>query len=229
MNFLSHFYFERQNSSDYMVMGVVLPDLIKNADKDWNLNPQKDEYLFRDVPEYAALLSGWKRHLEVDRIFHSSLFFKEQTALLKQLILPALQTGPVKPFFLAHIGLELILDHLLLTQGIVDTAHFYQQLNNAHTPSLAGFLKYAGLPDQKRFDHFLDNFISSEYLFSYEQIENITYALNRICMRLWNNPFQEEQLQTLTLKLGEFKQQLDKQGFMTIFNQINEELDKQNF
>ncbi|HEY0176723.1 MAG TPA: hypothetical protein VGC08_10115 [Pedobacter sp.] len=67
MNFLSHFYFERQNPDDYIVMGVLLPDLIKNADKDWNLNPQKNEYLYRDVPEYVAILEGWKRHLEVDR------------------------------------------------------------------------------------------------------------------------------------------------------------------
>ncbi|MBB5639338.1 hypothetical protein HDF26_000022 [Pedobacter cryoconitis] len=229
MNFLSHFYFERQNPNDYMVMGVVLPDLIKNADKDWNLNPQKDEYLFRDVPDYAALLSGWKRHLEVDRIFHSSAFFKEQTALLKQLILPALQTGPVKPFFLAHIGLELLLDHLLLTQNKVDTAHFYKQLKSAHTESLTGFLKYAGLPDQGRFDDFLSKFIANEYLFSYEKIENITYALNRICMRLWLNPFTNSQLDKLTLQLGEFKQQLNKQGYLSIFKQIEEELDKQSF
>ncbi|MBB6497898.1 hypothetical protein [Pedobacter cryoconitis] len=229
MNFLSHFYFERQNSSAYVVMGVVLPDLIKNADKDWNLNPQKDEYLFRDVPDYADLLRGWKRHLEVDRIFHSSDFFKEQTANLKQLILPALQTGPVKPFFLAHIGLELILDHLLLTQDFVDTSQFYRQLSAAHTQSLAGFLKFAGLPDQGRFDHFLDKFISSEYLFSYEKIEHITYALNRICMRLWLNPFTEAQLQLLTLKLEEFKEQLNQQGFLKIFDQIELELDLQSF
>lgn len=229
MNFLSHFYFERQNSNDYMVLGVVLPDLIKNADKDWNLNPQKDEYLFRDIPDYAALLSGWKRHLEVDRIFHSSLFFKEQTTLLKQLILPALQTGPVKPFFLAHIGLELVLDHLLLTHEKVDTAHFYQQIGNAHTESLTGFLKYAGLSDQARFDDFFSKFISSQYLFSYEKMENITYALNRICMRLWHNPFTPEQLHILTLKLEEFKQQLHKQDYLSIFNQIEEELSKQSF
>jgi hypothetical protein len=69
MNFLSHFYFERKNTDDYIVMGVVLPDLIKNADKNWNLNPQKDEYLFTDVPGYNSLLTGWKRHLEVDRLF----------------------------------------------------------------------------------------------------------------------------------------------------------------
>jgi acyl carrier protein phosphodiesterase len=223
MNFLSHFYFERQTSNSYIVIGMVLPDLIKNANKDWNLNPQKDEYLFRDVPDYDALLTGWKRHLELDRLFHSSDFFKEQTAILKQLILPVLQSGPVKPFFLAHIGLELVLDHLLLTRTVIDTALFYDQLQSAHTGSLAGFLKLAGLPDQPRFSKFLEGFISSRYLFSYEQMENITYALNRICMRLWKEPFTEEQLALLTVKLEEFKQLLEK-DFITIFGELEEQM-----
>ena len=223
MNFLSHFYFERQTSNDYIVMGMVLPDLIKNANKNWNLNPQKDDYLFNDVPEYNALLTGWKRHLELDQRFHSSDFFKEQTAILKQLILPVLQTGPVKPFFLAHIGLELVLDHLLLTKTAIDTAKFYEQLEGANTPSLAGFLRLAGLPDQAQFNKFLNGFISSRYLFSYEKMENITYALNRICMRLWAEPFTEEQLALLTIKLDEFKQLLEK-GFLNIFHQLEQEI-----
>jgi len=208
-------------------MGMVLPDLIKNANKDWNLNPQKDEYLFRDVPHYNALLTGWKRHLELDKLFHSSLFFKEQTAILKQLILPVLQSGPVKPFFLAHIGLELVLDHLLLTRSVTSTARFYDQLQRANTDSLAGFLRLAGLPDQPRFDQFLNGFISSRYLFSYEQMENITYALNRICMRLWKDPFTQEQLALLTLKLEEFKQLLEK-DFISIFDQLDKEINLQS-
>jgi len=225
MNFLSHFYFERENINDYIVMGVVLPDLIKNADKNWNLNPQKDEYLYRDVPEYDALLTGWKRHLEVDRLFHSSEFFRAQTAILKQMILPAVETGPVKAFFLAHIGLELILDHLLLTQNVVDTDNFYRQLQSAHSDSLNGFLRLARLPDQHLFNKFLDDFISSRYLFSYEKIENITYSLNRICMRLWADPFTEAQLEILTLKLEEFKEQL-KHNFLVIFDEVGAELNK---
>ena len=227
MNFLSHFYFDRQTTNDYIVMGMVLPDLIKNADKNWNLNPQKDEYLFTDVPAYDALLTGWKRHLEVDRIFHSSAFFIEQTAVLKQLILPVLSEGPVKPFFLAHIGLELILDHLLLTQNQVKTERFYEQLTTANTDHLAGFLRLAGLRDQPKFDKFLDGYISSRYLFSYEKMENITYALNRICMRLWKNPFTEEQQLLLTLKLEEYKKSIEN-NFFSIFEEIDTVLNKQD-
>lgn len=227
MNFLSHFYFERHTTNDYIVMGMVLPDLIKNADKNWNLNPQKDEYLFTDIPEYDALLTGWKRHLEVDRIFHSSVFFTAQTAVLKQLILPVLSEGPVKPFFLAHIGLELILDHLLLTQNHLPAERFYEHLNGANTVQLAGFLRLAGLRDQPKFDKFLDGYISSRYLFSYEKMENITYALNRICMRLWKNPFTEVQQSLLTQQLETYKKLIEN-DFFSIFEEIDTALNKQD-
>lgn len=207
-------------------MGVILPDLVKNAHKDWNLNPQKNEDLFLQDLSLSALLTGWKKHLEVDRKFHSSQFFKEQTAQLKKLILPVLDSGPVKPFFLAHIGLELILDHLLLIRNIVSVTTFYTQLTEAHTVALDQFLTLARIPDPARFEKFISNFISSRYLLSYQKIENITYALNRICMRLWDKPFTEEQLSQLTAKLEMFSLQLDN-NFLTIFNQIEKELQEQ--
>lgn len=226
MNFLSHFYFERQHANDYLVMGVVLPDFVKNTHKEWNLYPQKQEELFLGDPDLAMLLRGWKRHLEVDRLFHSSLFFKEQTALLKQLILPVLDSGPVKPFFLAHIGLELLLDHLLLNRGQVNVSTFYDQLDRAKSPALDRFLSLSDIPDLALFDKFLTNFIAGRYLFSYQKIENITYALNRICMRIWENPFTEEQLNQLTGKLEAFSEQLEHH-YLSIFDQIEEELKKQ--
>lgn len=225
MNFLSHFYFERKNTNDYIVMGVILPDLVKNAHKDWNLHPQKSEGLFMADPNLNSLLIGWKKHLEVDKKFHSSPFFIEQTAELKQLILPVLDSGPVKPFFLAHIGLELVLDHLLLTRNLVNADTFYIQLTEAHSPALAQFLILAEIPDLAQFEKFISNFISSRYLLSYQKIENITYALHQICKRLWNNPFTEEQLSQLTVQLETFSLQLEN-NFLSIFDQIEKELDE---
>lgn len=223
MNFLSHFYFDRHNTNPDMVMGMILPDLVKNADKSWNFNPVKMEDLFPPVPGYQSLLQGWKRHLQVDSLFHSSVFFKEKTALLKQLLLPVLQSGPVKPFFLAHIGLELVLDHLLLTGMRTDTGMFYTQLERADKTVLLEFLALSGLPDAQRFEKFLTGFISSRYLFSYEKMENITYALNRICMRLWQNPLTEPQLQELTVQLELFKD-LISTDYLSIFREIEPQL-----
>jgi acyl carrier protein phosphodiesterase len=223
MNFLSHYYFEKNNKDAYMVIGVVLPDFVKNAHKDWNLHPQKEEVLFINNPNHSSILKGWIKHLEVDRLFHNSSFFIEQTAILKQIILPATQDGPVKPFFLAHIALELVLDHLLTTDGRINIPNFYSQLMESNTPILRSFLEKAALPDAAIFDKFINGFISSRYLLSYQKIENITYALNRICMRLWNNPFSEEQMVLLTSNLHLYIESI-KDKYMIIFNQIENKL-----
>lgn len=219
MNFLSHFYFERTNPDDHMVMGVVLPDLVKNAHKDWNLNPHRQDTLFSSNPNHQSLLKGWRKHIEVDRLFHSSDFFREQTAILKQMILPAVSSGPVKPFFLAHIALELVLDHLLITTGKINVNKFYDQLSKANTEDLQSFLLLAGIADIQLFEKFLTGYISSKYLLSYQKTENITYALNRICMRLWPDPFSEAQLIALTSTIRAYIKTLDE-DFLLIFNQM---------
>jgi len=224
MNFLSHYYFDRSNQDASVVMGTVLPDLIKNAMKDANLYPQKNEFLFKGNPDEENLLTGWKRHLAVDLHFHSSAFFFEKTAVLKQLIKPVVENTLVRPSFLAHIGLELLLDHLLIEHNLIQVNHFYDNLNAINKESLTDFLEHCGLKDQTVFFKFLDGFISSKYLLSYQKIDNISYALNRICMRLWPETLGEKQLQQLTFELVVFKEILQK-DFMAIFEEIERKLE----
>ncbi|MGM9477339.1 ACP phosphodiesterase [Pedobacter sp. GSP4] len=223
MNFLSHYYFDRLTKDANVVMGTVLPDLIKNAAKEANLYPQKNEFLFKGNPDEEQLLAGWKRHLAVDLFFHSSDFFLEKTTELKQLIKPIVENTPVRPSFLAHIGLELLLDHLLVEHNLIQVNHFYDKLIAVKKESMADFLAHCGLHNQTVFFKFLEGFISSKYLLSYQKLENISYALNRICMRLWPETLNEKQLQQLTYELGIFKSVLEK-DFMDIFKEIEEKL-----
>ncbi|WP_343523763.1 hypothetical protein [Pedobacter sp.] len=223
MNFLSHYYFDRTTNDANVVMGTVLPDLIKNAVKEANLYPQKNEFLFKGNPDEENLLMGWKRHLAVDLFFHSSDFFLEKTTELKQLIKPIVENTAVRPSFLAHIGLELLLDHLLVEHNLIRVNHFYDKLNAVKKESLSDFLEHCNLNKPEVFFNFLEKFISSKYLLSYQKLENISYALNRICMRLWPNTLNEKQLQQLTFELGIFKAVL-KKDYLEIFREIEKKL-----
>ncbi|MFC3559836.1 ACP phosphodiesterase [Pedobacter jamesrossensis] len=223
MNFLSHFYFDRSNTNANMVMGVVLPDLIKNASKEANLYPQKNEFLFLGNPDEEGLLAGWKRHLAVDLFFHSSEFFLEKTAALKQRLIPVVENTPVRPSFLAHIGLELLLDHLLIEHNLIQVYHFYDNLLAVNRASLSDFLEHCKIKNPEIFFKFLDQFISSKYLLSYQKLENISYALNRICMRLWPETLDEKQINQLTIQLAFFKEALEK-DFIDVFNYVEAKL-----
>lgn len=219
MNFLSHYYFERDNHSSEEVLGTVLPDLVKNANKHWRIFPEKNETVFPTGSELSYILNGWKRHLEVDKHFHSSAFFKEHARKLRIAVEPVLKDSPARPFFIAHIAVELMLDSLLLTENIIDTTDFYGHLNKSDKAVLRSFLDMSDLPDAGLFLEFLDEFITAAYLDSYRESQHILYALNRICMRIWDQPFTEKQKTELTFILIDYLEEL-KKDFMEIFELI---------
>ncbi|SOD15238.1 ACP phosphodiesterase [Pedobacter xixiisoli] len=218
MNFLSHFYFDRNTPNANIVLGTILPDLLKNANKSWNVHPEKHAELF-EKNGLDTLLQGWKRHLQVDLLFHSSDFFTSKTQDLKQLLIPILKDSPVRPSFLAHIGVELLLDHLLIEHQQIAIHSFYDNLDAVKDDDLADFLKNCNIDDTELFFKFFNGFKSSRYLLSYQKLENISFALQRICMRLWEHPFTEKTTYDLTSVLEFYKIQLEI-DFMVIFEEI---------
>lgn len=204
-------------------MGIVLPDLVKNAKKEWSLRPEKAPHLFSSDLKLKSILEGWKRHLEVDRHFHSSDFFCYHTQNIKALIGPFLMNTDTRPSFVAHISLELMLDNIILTENIISTERFYRNLSETDRDSLNTFLLLNKITNTAPFFLFLNEFISSEYLNSYRESSHIIYALGRICMRLWTNPFTDTQKMQLTAVLLPYLNNL-KKDYMVIFNEIESAL-----
>jgi hypothetical protein len=218
MNFLSHFYFDRHSTDSYHVIGTVLPDLLKNADKTINIHPEK----LANHPDASvnSILQGWKRHLEVDKYFHSSAFFAHHSHQLKLVLEPAIQGSVVKPFFLGHIALELILDNLLITTGKLNVDDFYQHLDGVETKTIETFLNYGGLSHTDRFFKFFNDFKGHRYLHTYSETAQIAYALKRICMRIWKDPFTAPQEENMTEVLLQYRSRLAP-VFIGIFDDID--------
>jgi hypothetical protein len=216
MNFLSHFYFDRETDDCYHVLGTVLPDLLKNADKTIILHPEKLIHHNKDI---NGLINGWNKHLEVDRYFHSSNFFLTHSHQLKKELAPAIAGSPVKPFFLGHIALELILDNLLLTMQKITVNDFYSHLEGCNDTVIGEFLTFAGLKDPAVFFKFYEGFKKSRYLFSYAETKEIAYALKRICMRVWKDPFIPQQEDDMNTILVAYRATLLNE-FMSIFDEI---------
>ncbi len=220
MNFLSHYYFDRNVTDCYFILGTVLPDLLKNADKTIVLHPEK---LQHQNPPINSIVKGWNKHLDVDRYFHSSDFFATHSHQLKNLLAPVIEGSPVKPFFLGHIAVELILDNLLLTTGKVMVDDFYSHLKGCDNTIIEEFLTSAGLKDSTRFFRFYEGFKRDGYLHTYSETQQIAYALKRICMRVWENPFTPLHEARMNEALVAYRQLL-LPDFMTIFYEIEEKL-----
>lgn len=216
MNFLSHFYFDRHTDDCYHVLGTILPDLRKNADKTIVLHPEK---LQHDDPAVNSIIAGWNKHLEVDRHFHSSAFFLEHSYKLKKELLPAIAGSPVKPFFLGHIALELILDNLLLTTQQITADGFYAHLEGCQERVIDEFLKSAGLKETAFFFKFYAEFKRSRYLYTYAETHQVAYALKRICMRIWKDPFTPKMEQDMDVVIISYRETL-LDNFLLIFDEI---------
>lgn len=220
VNFLSHFYFDRDTTNCYHTLGIVLPDLLKNADKTIILHPEK---LTHPNDNINSIIKGWEKHLEVDKYFHSSSFFRTNSHQLKQLLLPAIEGSPVKPFFLGHITIELILDNLLLTTQKINIDIFYDHLDRCEAAVISEFLIYSGLKDTSVFFKFYESFKKSRYLYSYAKTEEIAFALKRICMRIWKDPFTHGQEVTMNEIICDYRSILFNE-FMSVFYEIKNKL-----
>ncbi|HCN84261.1 MAG TPA: hypothetical protein DIT07_11680 [Sphingobacteriaceae bacterium] len=223
MNFLSHFYFDKHSDDPELILGTVLPDLIKNANKSWLLHPEKRKGLFIHDKKLLSILQGWNRHILVDKFFHASDFFSSHTKIIRSAIAPLLEDSPVRPSFLSHIALELMLDSLLITEGMVSAGTFYRQLKNADRDTLTQFLALNEIIDPGAFFQFYDKFIASAYLNSYSDPHNIIYALNRICMRVWDDPLNSDQQSALTEVLVDYQEDL-RYSFTEIFDIVDKQL-----
>jgi hypothetical protein len=224
MNFLSHFYFDRDTTNCYHTLGTVLPDLLKNADKTIIIHPEK---LTHPDPHINDIIIGWRKHLQVDKYFHSSDFFISRSSELRKLLTPAVQGSPVKPFFLGHIALELILDNLLLTTDKVSVDNFYDHLRSCNLDTIKEFLNFSGLMETDKFFRFYESFKKSRYLETYADTQQISYALKRICMRIWNDPFTIEHEGRMNAVLSAYRDGLYP-DFMSIFDEIDLKLKAEN-
>ncbi len=222
MNFLSHYYFDRDNTNAYEVLGCILPDLLKNANNSWNIYPEKKDHHYQN-PIHKDLLKGWKKHLLVDRIFHNTAFFFFHQHQLKLELRNIIKDSPVKPFFLGHIGLELILDHLLITEDRIDVNGLYHHLETPTNKEIESFFLLNGLANTEKFFLFFETFKKEKYLGNYREVKSITYSLKRICMRLWNNPFTNHQEEEITKVIDQYISKL-RAEFILIFDEIESQL-----
>lgn len=185
MNFLSHFYFERFATHPERVVGSLLPDLLKNFDKSYTFHPQRFEEQLFTHPLGVELSEGWYRHVEVDKLFHSSTYFIDHSHYLRKELDPVIADLPIRGTFLAHIAIELILDHLLIKHELVNVSRLYENLANVNRTVLKNYLITIGVPDVDGFLTFYDKFIAWRYIFEYKDLEQISKPLINISKRIW--------------------------------------------
>lgn len=202
-----------------MVLGMLLPDMVKNYRKDWALHPGKRAGQLEVYPKSGSMLRGWELHLETDRRFHSSRFFRQHSSTLRKEIAAIITRGPFRPFFLAHIALELLLDNLLLNDTKVNADLLYRRLSECDPGEIVRFLEITRADNAASFINWYDHFLQTPYLYDYADIEKLSYILDRIGQRVWRDGFSSGESAALTKLLTGYRLRLAG-NYMIIFEEV---------
>lgn len=223
MNFLSHYYFERFAPSSERVVGSILPDLLKNVNKDYNFHPHRfEDQLLANIDTFE-IDKGWQRHVEVDKLFHSSEFFIEHNHQLRRILDPIVHDLPIRASFLAHIAIELILDHLLICDEVVKVDRLYEHLAGANQQAIRKYIHVIGVEDVESFILFYNEFIEWRYISDYAYLTNISKPLFNISKRLWEFEATAQHHQLLTHALVDYRDRHMK-DYKMIYHYIQDKL-----
>lgn len=192
LNFLTHYYFNRiylpeLGGESAFHFGAALPDLLSAYDR--SLRFAKPRVIDRlcHSPQ-RRLWAGVLNHLLVDGFFHQSDFFTSLYEDLRHILnrdLPADITA--RRFFLAHLFVELLLDHHLLRKrpGLAD--EFYA-IVGTHPESRAELEEFFARPLPDVEAHFR-RFCELRFLAAYDEIPKLTRPVNAMLRRTRQEPF----------------------------------------
>lgn len=194
MNYLTHYYYNIRHPlltsvSPEFHFGAALPDILSVYDRHLRFHPSEIRAI------QSELGHGILNHLEMDAFFHRSVFFKNSYEGIRILLT---QTVPkeldIRPFFLAHVLVEILLDHLLLVQSPDLGRRFYSAIGSVDIKETIRLLEAHFSKRLYGLDELINKFLVTRFLESYIDIHNLIYPVNRMLARTrqqvfeWNDP-----------------------------------------
>lgn len=170
MNYFSHFFLDKDSADSLFFVGIATPDLISTFDRSKRLKASQLHRLQASSipPGKLSFHRGVMRHFEVDRVFHSSDFFKRETVLLTRKLQKTFGKERVpRAFFVSHILLELILDRILINQHSALLYSFYRHFEHREVKDLVALTEWIMQQPLPGYDAFLKRFSEKQFLYHY--------------------------------------------------------------
>lgn len=187
MNLISHFFLDKNRNDRFFFVGVSTPDLVSNFDRTIRLKAARLPILMEtDTREnQVQFYNGVLRHFEVDRLFHSSPFFQQETRFLSQELRFTFGNDQIeRAYFVAHILLELILDRVLIRRHKDLVQNFYDHFQERDVPELVEYTEWVAQEKMPGYGDFLRQFASKQFLYRYVDLRYLANVLDSILLRV---------------------------------------------
>jgi len=205
MNFLSHFYLDRQSSDSLFVSGTCTPDLMSIFSRAVRVKHQSLIIPIGTETFYQGVL----RHYAADKAFHTCDFFLEESHAITLFLREHFTSNQVhRTFFIGHVLVELMIDKVLIAQDETLVSDFYAHLETVTAHKLAESTQYFVDKPLLGYEAFLQRFIQNRYLFHYSKYEYIIFVLKQIVQRVGISETSFMDSQTFAHFLEEYEKEL---------------------
>jgi hypothetical protein len=217
VNYLAHYFCEHPDERPYFVLGLILPDLLRDVQK---RKMRFGEELLTASREGAHgpigvdIAAGIQRHLDVDVDFHNSAFFKDGMHRVWQWLEEyEYETIPTRLPVFAHVLLELMMDRIIIRHVPEAMAQFYSMLEQVERPEVLQWFEALGVLERPaaafaRIQVFLDD----RFLYRYPDNAMMLYALNVLNQKVGQPVISPADEQKLLETINRTDAYLDEQG-----------------
>jgi hypothetical protein len=178
----------------YFTAGAGVPDWLAVADRRVRLRIKRVEPLLNDAdPVAAAVAGGVRRHLDDDARFHNTRAFAELSWQLTVMVRDALrdQDG-LRPSFLGHLLVEILLDATLALENPHLLERYYQVLDEIEPALVQAAVNRMAPRPTERLSIMIAEFRRQPVLWDYLQDDKLLMRLNQIMQRVKLPPLPDE-------------------------------------
>ncbi len=170
----------------YFAAGTGVPDWLTVADRRVRLRIKHVEPFLADTDAVAAAVAGGvRRHLDEDARFHNTRAFAELSWQLTVTVRDALgdQQG-LRPSFLGHLLVEILLDATLIGENPQLLERYYQLLESIEPTLVQAAVNRMAPRPTERLSIMIAEFRRQRVLWDYLEDDKLLMRLNQIMRRV---------------------------------------------
>lgn len=173
----------------YFAAGTAIPDWLNVTNRRVRVRKKLAEPLLSaEEPKIRELAAGVVQHHTDDDWFHRTRAFAELSLSFAVVLRDGLPADDgLRPSFLGHILVELLLDDCLATDDPPQLDKYYQTMSQIDPQVVADFIALATDTPRETFDQlveFIPRFVEVRFLYDYADNAKLLYRLNQVMGRV---------------------------------------------
>jgi hypothetical protein len=169
----------------HFMAGTAVPDWLAVVDRQVRPRLRHVEPFLNDPdPTVAAVAGGIVQHLRDDARFHATRAFAETSLELTVRVRDLLEETGMRPAFLGHLLVEVLLDAALIAEEPGRLTEYYRVLGEVDPGQVEAVVNRVSRRPTQRLAPFIELFLDARILWNYLEDERLLMRLNQVMRRV---------------------------------------------